>query len=396
MTSIYKSSNEINFRFRTNAEPKDEEIKRGLHEKIYTIASDIACMPPDPLYPECTPKGVVVGSYPQRFDPDGKDVDFEVYGVSSEHLIQEIPNLECFQGRIKEVEIRGNAYKALSLILEDGSRIDFSVPILEPSIPLRYAQSSLVEAPEASFEEAARRRRFTFDSIGYDPLTDEKLDPFGGEADLKTKILKPLSPWFSSDPIVLPYTIRLLARDGWSSSEELEAALRQMVRYPGNRTDDNFRDYRYRWEISRWFVSEEPPSTILKVAERFGFLDVEAPSLNNLRKRFSVWGPVLELLDIVWQDSKERGDGEAETIGKQMGVLFAGIVEADCLVLCRLRDSQDYHDKENRPLGLVGLMMAFLPQAPEKDGMFELAIDVALETAKRVQIHHRTANLKPS
>src|SRR5207244_2792421 len=44
------------------------------------------------------------------------------------------------------------------------------------------------------FEEAARRRDFTINAILYDPLTDEIIDPFGGAADLKRRVLRVVDP----------------------------------------------------------------------------------------------------------------------------------------------------------------------------------------------------------
>lgn len=373
------------------------EIQRDLHAKVYTIASDIASMDPDPLFPEHTPNGVVVGGYAQDFDSNRRDVDFEVYGVSSDHLIREIPKLECFLGRIDRIEIRGNAYKAISVVLKDGSKFEFSVPILEPTPPKRYKESSIVEDPTIRFKDACQRRRFTLDSFAYDPLTDTEKDPFNGRQDLKDKILRAVTPWFSSDPINLPYTIGLLAREGWKASEALERTLKEMIKNPGDRTSENFSDYRFRWEISRWFVSGCPPSSYFKVAENLGFLDVEVPSLGNIRQRYSVWEPVLGLMDEVWRISKEENAGEAVSIGRQIGILFAGISEADKIIFNRRHTTKVPSDLEEIPDGLIGLAKALVYQSEKStdpNATFDEVVRIAHETSNNIVIFHGKAEIK--
>ena len=45
-----------------------------------------------------------------------------------------------------------------------------------------------------SFADAARRRDFTINAIGLDPLTGEHADPFGGRADLAARRLRVVDP----------------------------------------------------------------------------------------------------------------------------------------------------------------------------------------------------------
>jgi hypothetical protein len=50
--------------------------------------------------------------------------------------------------------------------------------------------------------EAARRRDFTINAIGWDPLTGEYLDPFNGRADLRDRILRVVDPNTFADDLL--------------------------------------------------------------------------------------------------------------------------------------------------------------------------------------------------
>jgi tRNA nucleotidyltransferase (CCA-adding enzyme) len=64
-----------------------------------------------------------------------------------------------------------------------------------------------------SFEEAARRRDFTINAILFDPLTGDKIDPYGGERDLSQRILRVVSPdTFAEDSLRVLRAVQLAAR----------------------------------------------------------------------------------------------------------------------------------------------------------------------------------------
>ena len=56
--------------------------------------------------------------------------------------------------------------------------------------------------PGLDFATASRRRDLTINSMGLDPLTDERLDPHGGARDLERGVLRATDPaHFAEDPL---------------------------------------------------------------------------------------------------------------------------------------------------------------------------------------------------
>ena len=107
-----------------------------------------------------------------------EDLDLEVFGIPEDHLRALLTTL----GRVEPV---GQAFPVYKL-----GQIDVSLPRRE-SKSGRGHKGFIVEGdPSMSFDEAARRRDFTINAIGWDPLTDEYLDPFGGRADLEKRLLR--------------------------------------------------------------------------------------------------------------------------------------------------------------------------------------------------------------
>ena len=64
-----------------------------------------------------------------------------------------------------------------------------------------------------SFEEAARRRDFTINAIGWDPLEEKYLDPFDGRGDLSRRVLRVVdSATFGDDSLRVLRGVQLAAR----------------------------------------------------------------------------------------------------------------------------------------------------------------------------------------
>ncbi len=68
--------------------------------------------------------------------------------------------------------------------------VDVALPRRESKTGRGHKGFTVEGDPSMPFEEAARRRDFTINAIGWDPLTDEYLDPFGGRKDLNVRVLR--------------------------------------------------------------------------------------------------------------------------------------------------------------------------------------------------------------
>ena len=123
-----------------------------------------------------------------RGDTDaGGDLDLEVYGLDAAACEQ----LLSHYGRVRRIG------RSFPILRASGIDADVSLPRRES------ARGSLDAAePALDFADAARRRDLTVNSIGWDPLADELLDPLGGAADLEAGVLRASdAARFGDDPL---------------------------------------------------------------------------------------------------------------------------------------------------------------------------------------------------
>ncbi|MCA1815835.1 MAG: hypothetical protein LC746_05400, partial [Acidobacteria bacterium] len=131
-----------------------------------------------------------------------KDWDVEVYGV-------EPARLRALLEKFGRVDAVGEAFTVYKL----GRSLDVSLPRRERKQGRGHRGFVIEGDPAMSFEEAARRRDFTINAILFDPLTREHIDPFGGQTDLKNRILRAVAPeTFVEDSLRVLRAAQLAAR----------------------------------------------------------------------------------------------------------------------------------------------------------------------------------------
>lgn len=111
-----------------------------------------------------------------------KDWDLEVYAV-------EPGQLRALLDKFGTVNVVGEAFTVYKLGLD----LDVSIPRRERKSGTGHRAFVIEGDPSMSFEDAARRRDFTVNAILQDPLTNEIIDPFAGQADLDKRILRAVS-----------------------------------------------------------------------------------------------------------------------------------------------------------------------------------------------------------
>src|SRR5882672_5454875 len=111
-----------------------------------------------------------------------KDWDLEVYGV-------EPSKLRALLDQFGPVNVVGEAFTVYKL----GPDLDVSLPRRERKLGRGHRAFAIEGDPSMSIEDATRRRDFTINAILRDPLTEEIIDPFGGQADIRNKILRAVS-----------------------------------------------------------------------------------------------------------------------------------------------------------------------------------------------------------
>ena len=139
---------------------------------------------------------------------DANNIDLEVFGLPADRLRAV---LERF-GRVEAVGESFQVYKVGGL--------DVSLPRRDSKAGRGHRGFIVTGDPEMSIEEAARRRDFTVNAISQDPLTGELFDPFGGQRDLESRLLRMVDPaTFADDSLRVLRAVQFAARFGFALDE---------------------------------------------------------------------------------------------------------------------------------------------------------------------------------
>jgi len=148
---------------------------------------------------------------------DSKDIDIEVSGVPADRLLELLAGF----GRVDTVGESFTVYKVHGL--------DVSLPRRESKTGRGHKGFAVTGDPFLPIEEAFRRRDFTINAIGWDPLTDEYVDPYGGRADLDQRILRMVDPaTFGDDSLRVLRAVQFAARFALTIDDETASLCRRI------------------------------------------------------------------------------------------------------------------------------------------------------------------------
>jgi len=151
------------------------------------------------------------------------DLDVELYGVTS------LEALEALLRPFGKLGLYGKSFGVLKLSYE-GYSIDFAPPRTESKSGFGHKGFDVTWLSELDFTSAARRRDFTINAIGYDPITQTLLDPYNGIEDLKAKTLRCVDPaTFIDDPLRILRAIQFAARYELTCDNNLLVLCRDMI-----------------------------------------------------------------------------------------------------------------------------------------------------------------------
>lgn len=152
-----------------------------------------------------------------------KDYDIEIFGINSLEIIQNC--LEKF-GCVKLV---GKSFGVLTLRVNEYD-FDFALPRTEKKIGNTHQDFEVITNANLSFKEAAIRRDFTINAIGYDFFKQEFLDPFDGINDLKNKTIKHINDkTFIEDSLRVYRAIQFASRFDFEIDENTKKLCKQIV-----------------------------------------------------------------------------------------------------------------------------------------------------------------------
>jgi tRNA nucleotidyltransferase (CCA-adding enzyme) len=181
-----------------------------------------------------------------------KDLDWEVYGFSTEDLI----DLLARHSDVSQVGVSFGVVKARL----DGHEVDISLPRRERKQGKGH-KGFVVEAdPGMTPREAASRRDFTWNAMAVDLHRGEFLDFFDGLGDLRNGLIRHVGPSFAEDPLRVLRAMQFAARFGLRLADETALLCAELV--------DEYRHLpveRVWMEWAKWAESGKTPGLGLEV-----------------------------------------------------------------------------------------------------------------------------------
>lgn len=132
-----------------------------------------------------------------------KNLDIEVFHLSPGRL-------EAVLSNHGELRVVG---KAFAVYRVGGLDVEFSIPRLDSKVAEGHKGFIVQAVPDLSFKEAARRRDFTINAMGFNPETGEVYDPWKGAEHLRAGVLEVVDPkTFPDDPLRVLRGAQFLSR----------------------------------------------------------------------------------------------------------------------------------------------------------------------------------------
>ena len=211
-------------------------------------------------------------------DIEPKDIDVEVHGCT-------VDQLDKILSKLGKVDAVGKSFGILKF-KKDGVEFDFSVPRKENRIGVGHKDFEVILEPMTK-KEAALRRDFTFNALGFDPLTNTLFDFFGGLEDLKNGIIRHTSDKFKEDPLRIKRGMGFQSRFGFTVTPETFEIMREMslelCHLPKERLSEEF---------MKWAIKGKHPEMIFDYLRESGSM-VVIPELGLLKdtKQDPIWHP---------------------------------------------------------------------------------------------------------
>lgn len=161
--------------------------------QIARAASSLSCVATAYLVGGCVRDAILQTAVP-------KDFDLELYGILEDEVE---PFLKSIGPDIAVLRVGRSfpVWKVWNSQMSQGDAVDVALPRREAKTGLNHTDFQVILDPAMPFYEAALRRDFSFNAMGFDPLHNEIIDLFHGRQDLADHILRHVSSRFVEDPL---------------------------------------------------------------------------------------------------------------------------------------------------------------------------------------------------
>jgi tRNA nucleotidyltransferase (CCA-adding enzyme) len=195
---------------------------------------------------------------------ESKDLDLEVYGLSSDRL-------QVLLARFGPVETVGESFTVYKI-----GAIDVALPRRESKVAPGHRGFEVRGDPFMPLDEAARRRDFTINAIAWDPIEDRYLDPFAGREDLEKRLLRVVDPrTFGDDSLRVLRAVQFAGRFDLHLDEATRALCQSIPL-------DDLPAERVWGEIEKLLLASPQPSIGFRVALDLGVVARLMPEMAAL------------------------------------------------------------------------------------------------------------------
>lgn len=234
---------------------------------------------------------IVGGSVRDQFiGKDSKDIDFELYGARPDgstlqlsDVSQHFPKSDGFH-----VDEAGASFSVLKIRYKNED-FDVALPRTEQSTGDHHRDYNTQHDSTMTFEEASSRRDFTINSMGYDPVSGELLDPYGGQEDLQNRVLRHVSPAFSDDPLRSLRAVNFVSRFNLDVAPETRSLCRELA--PAY---DTLAKERVQEEFDKVFSKGKHVEKAFGTLHDIGWAQRMEPFKDSSREELSRYGKTLD------------------------------------------------------------------------------------------------------
>ena len=211
-------------------------------------------------------RALVVGGWvrDRLLNTSSKDIDVEVYGLPAGRLLSILSKY----GSVNTVGEKFTVYKV--------GPLDIALPRTESKTGRGHKGFEVIGEPDLPLEVAFRRRDFTINAIGWDPIQDVYIDPYNGRVDLGEGLLRMVDrATFGDDSLRVLRAVQFAARFEF----KMDAETAQLCR---STPLDDLPPERIWGEIEKLIIRAKRPSLGLALAKKIGVIEKLFPELEAL------------------------------------------------------------------------------------------------------------------
>lgn len=251
-----------------------------------------------------------------------KDYDIEVYGLD------DIEQLETILSKSGSVNLVGKSFGVLKFVYEK-EEYDFSFPRIESKVEKGHRGFDVETDGSMTFKEAALRRDFTVNAMGYDIEKKAFLDPFNAQEDIDAHLLRHIDDKsFVEDPLRVYRAVQFCARFRYELAPETKKLCLNMVKEGLLEELPKERIYK---EFVKLLLKSPKPSLGFELMRELDILRyfpelkaiIDVPQDSKWHPEGDVWVHTMMTLDAMHQELEIRNEapqGHLFPMVRQLGI----------------------------------------------------------------------------